>query len=317
MEFGLALAKEFLAVEEDKRRLENLSESLAYQRFAEELGFKVMVIGDRAFTTAKELMRVFGYKEHRSVHNLLQKHEIRTYTVRDVLQIVEPQGSFQCHRSDDIGQPIDTQQLEEIIRKTFGLEHIPALYRAKFIDYRGFLVLGMYSQAENGDVVRNYLLEAERELRRKAVEGVRSEDEFLRRLKEYAPYLDGINRLIGKLPKKEQGKAAKHTLIMIFGEEIFEEKEEKEALNLRERIVRTIVNLDDLKDMKVKGGYLWVEGKKFIEILKKAGLSIQGNKIKEVREKLGFGVKRSSEYRYTLIPIDFFPADFLNRVGGV
>lgn len=311
MEFGIALAKEFLAVEADRRRLENLTESLVYQRFAKELGFKVIVIGDRAFTIAKELMGLFGYRRMDYARRLLARHDVKMYSFDELLKLVG-QGEGTPRQIDE--------EFENVVRQTFELSNHTPVVNLVFIDYKGFLVLGMYSQAENGDVVRNYLLEAERELRRKAVEGVRSEDEFLKRLKEYAPYLDRINRLIGKLPKKEQGKVAKHTLIMIFGEEIFksaeEEREKEEALNLREKIIKTIVNLENLKGIMVKDGYVWVEGRKFLEVLRRAGVSLFGSEVKKVREGLGFEIKKTSYTRFTLIPIDLFPADFLNRVGG-
>ena len=59
---------------------------------------------------------------------------------------------------------------------------------------------------------------------------------------------------------------------------------------------------------------MWIPGYRFMEVLKKAGLSRDKRVVKKVRDALGLAKKRTVDFNYTLIPIDFFPADFLNRL---
>ncbi len=320
MEIVPVFATELIEAEEEKRRLENLSETHAFQRFGETFGFRVVVVGEKAYTTAKEVMDVFGYSDYRKVHHFLKRHGMKTYTFEEIThEVIETQGSNQCAQDGHIGQKPDIQQFEKVIRETFGLYHTPSLYRVRFIDYKGFLLLGMYSQAENGDVVRVYLIEAERELRRRFIEELkrlRGEDELLLRFKTYSPYIDKVDRIIRRLPKKKQEIAAEELLKRIFGKDIFgsEKSEEEKKEDLRRRIVQAVMFLEDFRDFKLKDGYVWIPGYRFMEVLKKAGLSRDKRVVKKVRDALGLAKKRTVDFNYTLIPIDFFPADFLNRL---
>jgi len=64
----------------------------------------------------------------------------------------------------------------------------------------------------------------------------------------------------------------------------------------------------------IEDGYLWLTGSDFLEVLRFAGLSIQGKEVKKLKEKFGLKGIKTEKARYTLIPLSFFEEETLEII---
>ncbi len=120
--------------------------------FAQRYGFKIAEINGKAYTTAKELMGVFGYSDERSVRWLLEEYEVETFAIQEVAQ-TEAQ----------------LPTVKSLISQAFGITHAPALSKLKLLDYKAFLVIALNSRTERAKEVKDYVIQMEQEARQRIV----------------------------------------------------------------------------------------------------------------------------------------------------
>ncbi len=119
--------------------------------FAQRYGFKIAEINGKAYTTAKELMGVFGYSDEWSIRKLLQEYEVETFTAND----------FQTQ--------LEVATVKSLISQAFGITHAPALSKLKLLDYKAFLVIALNSRTERAKEVKDYVIQMEQEARQRIV----------------------------------------------------------------------------------------------------------------------------------------------------
>jgi len=139
-----------LNVEEILRNIDEKTANEMMKGFAERYGFKVVEINGKVFTTAKELMRVFGYSDERSVRWLLNEYGVKTLSIKDLTTEVQ------------------LPSLKETLSKVF---EVPArnVHQLKLLDYRAFLIVALNSRTEKAKEVKEYVMEMEREARQRIV----------------------------------------------------------------------------------------------------------------------------------------------------
>lgn len=143
---------ESLDVHELLRTIDEKTANEMMKGFSERYGFRTIVIGGKVFTTAKELMKVFGYSDEWSVRKLLQEYEVETFGIQDLAQT----------------QP-EVASVKSLISNTFGITHAPALSKLKLLDYRAFLVIALNSRTEKAKEVKEYVIQMEKEARQRMV----------------------------------------------------------------------------------------------------------------------------------------------------
>ena len=139
---------EKLDVQEVLRTIDEKTANEMMRGFSERYGFKVVEINGKVFTTAKELMRVFGYSDERSVRWLLDEYGVETLNIKDLTTEVQ------------------LPPLKETLSKVFG---IPTrnVHQLKLLDYRAFLVIALNSRTEKAKEVKEYVINMEREARQR------------------------------------------------------------------------------------------------------------------------------------------------------
>ncbi|MEO5360590.1 MAG: hypothetical protein H7843_09090 [Nitrospirota bacterium] len=109
------------------------------KRYSEEFGFKVVEIEGKVFTIAKELKDVFGYKDSRTIRELL-----------DAYHVFQPES--------------ETPSAKTLIAQAFSITP-NNLNRVRLINYKGFLTIAINARADNeqSKQVKEVVLKLERE----------------------------------------------------------------------------------------------------------------------------------------------------------
>ena len=90
--------------------------------------------------------------------------------------------------------------------------------------------------------------------------------------------------------------------IMAFSEGEFVDAEEEE---FRDQLSEILAEFGEMYVDRFDGKNVWIKGRKFMELLKTAGVSADKRNVKKIREEYGFSVKRTRDGNFTLIPLDF------------
>jgi len=143
---------EELNVEELLKKIDEKTANEMLKGFSHLFGFKIVEINGKVFTTAKELMKVFGYSDEKAVRKLLNEYDVETFEIQDVAQT-----------------EVQFPSAKSLISKVFGITHSPALSKLKLLDYRAFLVIALNSRTEKARLIKEYLIEMEREARQRIV----------------------------------------------------------------------------------------------------------------------------------------------------
>jgi len=141
---------EDLSIQEVLQKIDEQTATEMMKGFSKRYGFKVVEISGKVFTTAKELMRVFGYSDEWSVRKLLQEYGVETLTIKDFTGQLEV-ASLKSHLSSTFGVP--TRNVHQL----------------KLLDYRAFLVIALNSKTEKAKEVKEYVIEMEKEARQRIV----------------------------------------------------------------------------------------------------------------------------------------------------
>ncbi len=141
---------ENLNVQEVLRTIDEKTANEMMKGFSQRYSFKVAEINGKVFTTAKELMKVFGYSDEKAVRKLLNEYDVETFEIQDLTQT-----------------ELEVPTVKSLISKAFGITHAPALSKLKLLDYRAFLVIALNSRTEKAKEVKEYVIEMEKEARQR------------------------------------------------------------------------------------------------------------------------------------------------------
>ncbi len=120
--------------------------------FAQRYGFKVVEINGRTYTTAKELMKVFGYSDEKAVRKLLNEYEVEMLTINDL-----------------VSSELEVLKMRELLTQAFQLSSKTPLSKLKLLDYKAFLVIALNSRTEKAREVKEYIMEMEKQARQRIV----------------------------------------------------------------------------------------------------------------------------------------------------
>jgi len=143
---------ENLNVEEVLQKIDEQTANEMMKGFSERYDFKIVEINGKVFTTAKELMRVFGYSDEKAVRKLLNEYKVETFDIQSIAQT-----------------ELQVPTVKSLISNAFGITHAPALSKLKLLDYRAFLVIALNSKTERAKEVKEYVINMEKEARQRIV----------------------------------------------------------------------------------------------------------------------------------------------------
>ena len=128
-------------------------------------------------------------------------------------------------------------------------------------------------------------------------EEFKADGKVLSSFKKFSDYLEKRGYLLPKISVEwlYQG-------ITKFSEREFADIQAEE---FRDQLSEILAELGEYFIDKFDGKNIWVSGKKFMELLKTTGHGAKGTNVKEIRREYGFGVKRTRDGNYTLIPLSF------------
>jgi len=143
---------ENLDVQEVLRTLDEKTANEMMKGFSERYGFKVVEINGRVFTTAKELMKVFGYADEKAVRKLLNEYDVEMLTIKDL-----------------VSSELEVPKLKGLLIQRFGLSPQAPVSKLKLLDYKAFLVIALNSRTEKAKEVKEYVINMEKEARQRMV----------------------------------------------------------------------------------------------------------------------------------------------------
>ncbi|NPB03700.1 MAG: hypothetical protein GXO39_04725 [Thermotogae bacterium] len=143
---------ENLSVQEVLQKIDEQTANEMMKGFSKRYGFKVVEISGKVFTTAKELMRVFGYSDEKAVRKLLNEYDVEMLTIKDL-----------------VSSELQVPKLKDLLIQRFELSPQTPVSKLKLLDYRAFLVIALNSKTEKAKEVKEYVINMEKEARQRIV----------------------------------------------------------------------------------------------------------------------------------------------------